>query len=375
MRMKKNLVAMALLTLSCLPAFSQIELFQATIKQGANANQFLVYVRPSQNIQDIPGAGIFAGGAPQVVFSVLGNTAVFTPTYHLGASPLSNTVQTAGGRTRMVVGPTNASNITLPWNANEERLAFTVNIAGDDTVGARLEADFVTFGQFVFFVSEQNTGGTDWTNYTDPFYPGGVGSVEGTDGIFSYVTIPSTIVVPVTFSKFNAQCHEKGASITWSTATEQNSKQFDIERSDDGINWRVIGSVPAAGNSNAERNYNYLDLEGGAALYRIRQKDFDGRSIITDIKRTDCKSSDVNVALYPIPTRDNLTVVIRSDKDMRTDLQIVDMKGSVLRRMPTQINKGNNTINLSVSELPAGQYMLRSADAGMFVNKAFTVAR
>jgi hypothetical protein len=110
-------------------------------------------------------------------------------------------------------------------------------------------------------------------------------------------------------------------------------------------------------------------------MYRIRQTDLDGRSILTAVKRTDCQSSDFNVVLYPVPTRDNLTVVIRSDKDIKTDLQIIDMKGSIIRRIPTQINKGNNTINLVVTELPAGQYMLRSADASGIINKKFTVAR
>jgi hypothetical protein len=185
-----------------------------------------------------------------------------------------------------------------------------------------------------------------------------------------------TSTLPVTFSSFDARCTEKGAIVKWSTASEQNSKQFDIQRSADGNTWRTIGSVAAAGNSNDTRSYNYLDLEGGSALYRIRQVDFDNRSMLSAISRTTgCKTSDFNVVLYPVPTRDNLTVVIRSDKDLRTDLQIIDMKGSVLRRVPTQINKGNNTFNLVVSELPAGQYMLRSADAGVVVDKKFVITR
>lgn len=218
--------------------------------------------------------------------------------------------------------------------------------------------------------------GNDVTNELNMFY--GAGSINNQTGSgyagYSFMPVGS-ISLPVTFINFDARCHEKGAMITWSTASEQNSKNFEIQRSEDGTNWRAIGTVQAAGNSSNVRNYNYLDLEGGAAMYRIRQTDLDGRSTLTAVRRTDCQTSDFNVVLYPVPTRDNLTVVIRSDKDFKTDLQIIDMKGSIIRRIPTQINKGNNTINLVVAELPAGQYMLRSADAAGVVNKKFTVAR
>ncbi|MBK9658932.1 MAG: hypothetical protein IPO68_03350 [Chitinophagaceae bacterium] len=82
------------------------EIFQGTIKKGTNANQFLIYLKPNQ---DIPANSIYAGGAPQVTFSVLGGTAVFTPIYEMGVSSLSSSIEVSGGRSRMTVGPTNAT--------------------------------------------------------------------------------------------------------------------------------------------------------------------------------------------------------------------------------------------------------------------------
>jgi hypothetical protein len=182
-------------------------------------------------------------------------------------------------------------------------------------------------------------------------------------------------VLPVTFSGYDVKCNDKGALITWSTATEQNSDKFEIQRSINGSDWTVIDNVKAAGISNSNRTYQYLDLKGGAAFYRIRQVDIDGRFTYTTIKRTDCKTGQFDVVVYPVPAKDQLTVVIRSDKAIRTDLQMIDMAGKVVNRIPTQVNSGNNTINLNVSKLAAGQYILVSSDGGVLVNKKFTIIR
>ncbi len=181
--------------------------------------------------------------------------------------------------------------------------------------------------------------------------------------------------LPVLFTNYNVNCGDKGTLITWSTATESNSKNFEIEKSINGVDWIQIDQVAAAGNSADLRNYQYLDLEGGNNFYRIRQVDEDGRFIYTNVKHTDCKTDQFDVILYPVPAKDNLNVVIRSDKAVKTDLQIMDMNGRTVRRTTTQINKGNNNIILNIIDLSVGQYMLISSDPSIIINKRFTIAR
>lgn len=66
------------------------------------------------------------------------------------------------------------------------------------------------------------------------------------------------VILPVQFAKYDIQCNDKGAIITWATATEQNSNRFEIQRSTDGINWTTIDNVVAAGNSNDQKIINTL---------------------------------------------------------------------------------------------------------------------
>ncbi|MEI2740190.1 MAG: T9SS type A sorting domain-containing protein [Chitinophagaceae bacterium] len=230
-------------------------------------------------------------------------------------------------------------------------------------------------GQNLYYARDGNVvvANGDSYRYTPPG-----GTVErGTFTSYARFTPPISLggTLPVTFTNYDVKCNDKGALLKWGTATEQNTDRFEIQRSTNGTDWITIDNVAAAGISNSQRNYQYLDLNGGTAYYRIRQVDLDGRFIYTAVKATNCKAGQFDVTLFPVPAQSDLNVVIKSDKAVKTDLQILDMSGRIVQRTSTQINKGNNNIKLDVSQLPGGQYMLVSSDASVMINKKFTVIR
>ncbi|HET9824903.1 MAG TPA: T9SS type A sorting domain-containing protein, partial [Chitinophagaceae bacterium] len=61
------------------------------------------------------------------------------------------------------------------------------------------------------------------------------------------------------------------------TTSEHNSKSFDLEKATDGVHFYLIGSVNAAGNSNAKRNYELIDKQiSEVNYYRLKMVDMDG---------------------------------------------------------------------------------------------------
>jgi hypothetical protein len=395
-KMKKYLLS--LLSLAYL-ADANSQTVQASIGAGAASNSVRVYLRPDitnpavaistlsfniaipAGITPIPALAVTTNnitGATWIVepayteggyihYNIYNNQSLYTLNCAAGVEFQAMEVTFTGGPVGTFANT--AHLVTLPDGGGGNGLALFYCTSA---IGGQLNSN----GQSLYYSRDVNVthANGDSYRYTPPGTIADRGTFTSFARLITGVSLSSG-TLPVTFNSFNANCHEKGAIVTWSTSTEQNSKQFDIQRSEDGTNWRTIGTVPAAGNSNSLLSYRYLDLEGGAALYRIRQIDLDNRSVLTAVSRTNCNTSDFSVALYPVPAKDNLTLVIRSDKDIRTDIQIIDMKGSVLRRIPSQIVKGNNTFNLVVSELPAGQYMLRSADAGVVIDKKFVITR
>lgn len=74
--------------------------------------------------------------------------------------------------------------------------------------------------------------------------------------------------------------------LQWSTSSEQNTRDFAIQHSVDGLRWSEIATVAAAGNSTTERTYQYLHLSPahGLNFYRLLQRDIDGRSSYSEIR-------------------------------------------------------------------------------------------
>lgn len=182
--------------------------------------------------------------------------------------------------------------------------------------------------------------------------------------------------LPVSLTKFDVQCQpNKSTSISWTTSQEINNNYFEVEKSVNGTTWNSLNKVTASGNSSTQRAYQINDAQGGTAFYRLKQVDLDGKVTFSNTVKTSCAGRNVYVTLYPVPARDIVTLVIGSDKSIKTALQVFDNKGRMIINMPVSISTGVNNFKVPVQKLAAGEYIIRSSDAGIEVNKRFTVIR
>lgn len=181
--------------------------------------------------------------------------------------------------------------------------------------------------------------------------------------------------LPVLFTKFDANCTNNGAMVSWSTGSESNSNYFELQRSTNGNDWASVATIKAAGNSSAGRTYQQLDQNGGKAYYRIKEVDIDGHAIYTSIIRTNCELKAIDMVIYPVPARDLLNVVIRSDKSLKTQLLIVDGVGKIVRKIDAALLNGSNTFQFNLKGLAGGEYLIRSNAPGVELNKTFNIIR
>lgn len=372
--------------------------FQAQIKKSGSDMQFIIRPNPASN----GGANITnfrfdnldffvrvpSGEAAPVFGAPVVNTTDF-PGLTITQDPFGAEAYGSEPGYRIIEWSSpsaGSTNIATTYNAGQEYIVFTVPVSVNFSPNLQFSADNIAGAPYFLTITRNTAGiggvsdftaqGANGSSSTQLFYTTGSASLLSFTPPNSYYQLLTDLsTLPVTFNNYDVKCNDKGALISWSTSTEQNSEKFEIQRSINGNDWIVIDQVAAAGNSDVLRNYQYLDLKGGVAFYRIRQVDKDERFVYTTIKRTDCKVGQFDVTLYPVPARDDLTVVIRSDRAVRTDLQIMDMNGRVIRRTVTQVNQGNNNIVLDVSDLPGGQYLLTSSNPSILINKKFTIAR
>lgn len=116
---------------------------------------------------------------------------------------------------------------------------------------------------------------------------------------------------PVTWTAFYLTPLDNACKITWGTADEKDNKYFAVERSTDGINFTLIGTLEGGGNRDIASNYYFIDhapLEG-TSYYRITQYDFDGTFSSTGM-RPYSSEGIFKVNTYPNPFQQSTTLLV-----------------------------------------------------------------
>lgn len=174
--------------------------------------------------------------------------------------------------------------------------------------------------------------------------------------------------LPVRLTAFDAKRFGKNALVTWQTATEVNSKGYEVQVSTDGKEFRTLSYVAsAAPNSTKLTNYSYEDKSSysvNTVYYRLHQIDLDGKDAYFGPRTVnlDGKSAASTIAAYPNPynANDELHVAVESNEAGKGTLRITDMTGRTVRDQSIELNKGLSDMPVNgVKELKAGVYMVR----------------
>jgi|GEM_PF-1696827 len=181
------------------------------------------------------------------------------------------------------------------------------------------------------------------------------------------VTITSNCNVPVTLLNFRGDKQGSVNNLSWTTVTEANSAGFELERSADGINFSSIifvASKAVNGTSNTSINYGFVDGNPftGNSYYRLKQIDKDGKSTYSQVvllKGSRVTQIDIT-AIYPNPASHVLNLVVTSPATDKVTVVVTDIAGKVLLQQTASLTNGDNVMQLNVSNLASGTYLIKA---------------
>ncbi|RYY59731.1 MAG: hypothetical protein EOO05_12375, partial [Chitinophagaceae bacterium] len=144
----------------------------------------------------------------------------------------------------------------------------------------------------------------------------------------SFALFNNAITLPVVWESFTVKKVNSGVQLDWKTASELNSLNFEVQQSQDGINWRTITSIAAAGTINTASSYNYTDKNpfGGLSYYRIRQNDIDLRSSYSAVRTINIHAHEpagLQVLGNPVTGKQ---LRVRLSKDLMVEMTSADGK-------------------------------------------------
>ncbi len=173
-------------------------------------------------------------------------------------------------------------------------------------------------------------------------------------------------ILPVTLLDFSGKKDGTANLLTWRTATEQNNRGFELQRSANGTDFGRITFVPtkaSGGNSTSELSYAYKDKKPliGNNYYRLKQTDADGKATLSNvvlIKNGESQALQL-MALYPNPTSQILNIVMEAPAAQKVQLTIADVAGKTVQQQTLDLQKGSNAKTLNVSALQKGTYIVK----------------
>ncbi|MEO7982593.1 MAG: hypothetical protein ABI688_00800 [Bacteroidota bacterium] len=204
----------------------------------------------------------------------------------------------------------------------------------------------------------------DYTNAT--FFPINTDGATGAGGIdlVAFTGIAqSSPVLPVELLSFSVQKVSEQALLKWTTASEQNSSHFEIQRSTDGITFDAIGNLVASGNSSSVKQYQLVDdirsLAAPVIYYRIKMVNLDNNFVWSPVAVI-TRSVRTIVKLYPQPLSGQSYLDI--DKAGYYRMKLFNTAGMLVQNWDRIFISPQQPLNIYNKKLTAGIYYLQVND-------------
>ncbi len=319
------------------------------------------------------GSGIVADGSGNIVIT--------------GQTSSTSGIATSGAYQTSYGGGSYDDAYVAKFNASGARQWATYyGGSGDDQVkgiAANSSGNIIITG-YTTSTSGIATSGAYQTSYGGGTYDAFIASFTASGGL------------PVKLISFDAKLlSNKEVLLSWQTASETNNDFFEVERRGDPAlsgtpvttgtsedNWEIVGTVKGAGNSNALKNYQFIDSPflishfsshspthpfspSSILYYRLKQVDYDGSytySKAVAVKLDEALQNEP--IIFPNPGNGNFSI---STNQFIHELELFDPNGQSLLKMFDV--SGTQQIHLS-NDVKDGIYFLRMiTDNGNMVKK------
>jgi len=219
--------------------------------------------------------------------------------------------------------------------------------------------------------------GLDWRHFGDPEFMA--------RAIVDFMTDNEGYIIPIELLSFDANSVGNRVELNWTTASEQNSARFDIERAlitNAGKSAFVkIDEVPARGNSATNSDYFAVDKNvslGNTYAYRLKMIDLNGEFKYSNEQVVVLNANGImNISdIMPNPVKAEASFDINLAENVKLSIEVIDISGKIVKKIADRVfEKGMNNIKFDTRDLSNGSYKVIIRGDKFVVNKNFTVTR
>ena len=223
------------------------------------------------------------------------------------------------------------------------------------------------------YIMHWNTGTSRWDQLTSS---GSSGVVAATLTSFSPFTQGSGGgALPIDLVSFEGKCENNETELEFVVASQENNDYFSIHRSENATDWNLVGEIEGVGNTSTQMTYKWIDNNpiSGTNYYRLSQTDYDGTSESFAPIVVTCETAPIDgYSVYPNPADGLLNIDLELEHNQGDDvsIEVIDINGKVIQLQQVQLTRGYNHLEVDLSEIPSGVYMINFAGTKDYIKES-----
>lgn len=280
--------------------------------------------------------------------------------------------------------PNNITAVNDGVSADEDFTSITTSLSGNWPASLDVNSN-IAYYEYAIGTRVGDSNFVNWTNIgtNTNFTANGLTLLYDTTyyiivrardgaGLYSIVAISDGIridlTLPVELLDFSGNYSDNNIILNWQTASENNTKEFIIERSLNGVDFNEIGTKNAVGFSNQTNQYSFTDKDINknqtVYYYRLKTIDFDGSYKHSKIIAISVHQLNYNsIVIYPNPTNSELYFKINSSTNKNILIQLLDNNAKVFYQNKIKITEGISIHQLNeINYLSKGIYIMQIFD-------------
>ncbi|HRG92227.1 MAG TPA: T9SS type A sorting domain-containing protein [Chitinophagaceae bacterium] len=200
---------------------------------------------------------------------------------------------------------------------------------------------------------------TTLANLTDPLC-----SFTDQGSIVTIEVIDCDVPLAAKFLRFTGKNNGSAHLLEWTTETENEPLVFEVQKSTDGLNFQLIGTMDGYNNISSPSNqyaFTNRNINGDERVYyRIVMKNLSGQSTVSRTILLGYENRPLMFLSVINPFSSRLSFDVLFTRSGKAKAELVDAAGRVVRSREFTVSQGPAKLELDhTDELPAGIYYLR----------------
>ena len=186
----------------------------------------------------------------------------------------------------------------------------------------------------------------------------------------TFATLGTGSSLPIELDYFVGELNENTVDLEWNVLSQRNNDYFTIERSVNGKDFEVLGTVDGEGTTTKKKKYRFSDDKPliGLSYYRLKQTDFDGKMESFNVIAINYspKVDHVKIeSVYPNPFTSDFNIKYAMSTAGQIEITLANSNGIVVFKEEVYANEGANKYQYYADyDLPKGMYFLSIVQDG-----------